>query len=220
MTSKNGGRALRVLISAASAVRRAELERMVGQNTLFHLAGSMTGLAGWEARISILHPDVALVDLAEPHPQLDQLIPPLEHANLAVIMLVDDPQAGWTARALRAGVRGLIARDSSLAELQSAMRAASEGLVLLEPDLVRGLFANGTSGAAEDDLDMVEQLTAREIEVLRLLAEGFGNKEIASRLGISDHTVKFHISSILAKLGAASRTEAVTLGVRKGLILL
>jgi len=60
----------------------------------------------------------------------------------------------------------------------------------------------------------------REIEVLRLMAEGYGNKEIASRLGISDHTVKFHISSILAKLGASSRTEAVTQGIRMGLVLL
>jgi DNA-binding NarL/FixJ family response regulator len=64
------------------------------------------------------------------------------------------------------------------------------------------------------------ELTAREIEVLRLLAEGAANKEIAYRLGISDHTAKFHISSILAKVGAASRTEAVTLGIRMGLIVL
>jgi DNA-binding NarL/FixJ family response regulator len=66
----------------------------------------------------------------------------------------------------------------------------------------------------------VGELTAREIEVLRMLAEGLGNKEIASRLGVTDHTIKFHISSILGKLGAASRTEAVTMGVRMGLILL
>jgi len=66
----------------------------------------------------------------------------------------------------------------------------------------------------------VEELTPREVEVLRLLADGLGNKEVALRLGISDHTVKFHISSILAKLGAGSRTEAVTLGIRRGLILL
>jgi DNA-binding NarL/FixJ family response regulator len=90
----------------------------------------------------------------------------------------------------------------------------------LEPDLARGLFSNNSVRPNQYDFDEVEELTAREIEVLRMLAEGFANKEIASRLGISDHTVKFHISSILAKLGASTRTEAVTLGVRKGLILL
>ena len=68
--------------------------------------------------------------------------------------------------------------------------------------------------------EAVEELTPREVEVLRMMAEGLGNKEIAARLGISDHTVKFHISSILAKIGASTRTEAVTLGIRMGLILL
>ncbi|MEI9971658.1 MAG: LuxR C-terminal-related transcriptional regulator [Ignavibacteriota bacterium] len=63
-------------------------------------------------------------------------------------------------------------------------------------------------------------LTARELEVLRMMAEGAANKTIAWKLGISDHTVKFHVASILGKLNAASRTEAVTIGVRKGLILL
>ncbi len=69
-------------------------------------------------------------------------------------------------------------------------------------------------------MEVVEELTPREIEVLRMMAEGLGNKEIAVRLGISDHTVKFHISSILAKVGASSRTEAVTIGIRMGLVLL
>jgi len=72
----------------------------------------------------------------------------------------------------------------------------------------------------ESEPDPSDQtLTPREIEVLRMVAEGLGNKEIASRLGISDHTVKFHISSIFAKLGASSRTEAVTVGIRQGLIM-
>ncbi len=67
---------------------------------------------------------------------------------------------------------------------------------------------------------LVEDLTLREVEVLRLLADGSGNKEIASHLGISEHTVKFHISSILGKLGVSTRTEAVTTGIRRGLISL
>ena len=72
----------------------------------------------------------------------------------------------------------------------------------------------------QPELESSDQiLTAREIEVLRMIAEGLGNKEIASKLRISDHTVKFHISSIFVKLGASSRTEAVTIGIRKGLIM-
>ncbi len=103
-------------------------------------------------------------------------------------------------------------------EILPAIQAAYAGLVLLDPEVTQNLAArvrpmNGFTAAPED-------LTPREIEVLRMLAEGLGNREMASRLGISDHTVKFHVSSILEKLGAATRTEAVTLGIRMGLILL
>jgi DNA-binding NarL/FixJ family response regulator len=68
--------------------------------------------------------------------------------------------------------------------------------------------------------ELAEPLTRREREVIQMLASGLGNKEIAARLNISDHTVKFHVASILGKLGAASRTEAVSLGIRRGLVLL
>jgi DNA-binding NarL/FixJ family response regulator len=121
---------------------------------------------------------------------------------------------------LRAGVLGVLARSSPSIEIYSAIQAARRGLLLLDPDLVRELFSTDSVRPHEHDVASLEQLTAREVEVLRMLAEGFANKEMASRLGISDHTVKFHVSSILAKLGASTRTEAVTLGIRKGLILL
>ena len=88
------------------------------------------------------------------------------------------------------------------------------------PELARELGTLRRPTNSEPGAEAFEELTGREIEVLRLLAEGLGNKEVASRLGISDHTVKFHISSILAKLGAGRRTEAVTIGIRMGLILL
>jgi DNA-binding NarL/FixJ family response regulator len=77
-----------------------------------------------------------------------------------------------------------------------------------------------TDAEKQSELDPSDQiLTPREIEVVRMIADGLGNKEIASKLGISDHTVKFHISSIFAKLGAANRAEAVVLGIRQGLIM-
>jgi DNA-binding NarL/FixJ family response regulator len=103
-------------------------------------------------------------------------------------------------------------------ELLPAIEAAYTGLVLLDPEITQNLAArirqSKQSIAAPDDL------TPREIEVLRMLADGLSNREMASRLSISDHTVKFHVSSILEKLGAATRTEAVTRGIRMGLILL
>ena len=101
-----------------------------------------------------------------------------------------------------------------------AIHSARDGLVLLDPEVAHELGRVSRPPNDESLIETVEELTPREVEVLRLLADGLGNKEVALRLGISDHTVKFHISSILAKLGAGSRTEAVTLGIRRGLILL
>jgi len=101
-----------------------------------------------------------------------------------------------------------------------AVDAAASGLVVLDgPGLEMLLRAPSTVsiGGAEG---LLEALTPREIEVLRLLAAGLGNKEIASRLRISDHTVKFHVASVMGKLGASSRTEAVTLGIRHGLVMI
>jgi DNA-binding NarL/FixJ family response regulator len=114
--------------------------------------------------------------------------------------------------------------------MQMALQAAEAGFVLLHPTSVHGLLQNSviaemndisSDGIAKEDLapeDMIEDLTARESEVLRLVGMGLGNKEIAARLAISEHTAKFHISSILSKLHAGSRTEAVSRGIRKGLI--
>jgi DNA-binding NarL/FixJ family response regulator len=220
MTIRNGGGKIRVLIVAASAARRTDLERIVGENPSFSATGTIAGLSGLGSRISTLHSDVVLVDLPVPDPEFASISLSLQRAGTSIIALVDDPDAGWTARALRAGVLGILGRNSDPLEIHAAIQAANRGLLLLEPDLARGLVGQGTARPSETDFEGTEQLTAREVEVLRMLAEGLGNKEIAARLGISDHTVKFHISSILAKLGASSRTEAVTLGVRKGLILL
>jgi two-component system, NarL family, response regulator YdfI len=218
MTIRNGGGKIRVLIAGASAARRAELERMVGGNPSFQAVGALAGLTGLATRGASLQPDVVLVDVPEPDPQFASMSLLLQRGGIAVVALVDDPGPAWTARALRAGVLGVLARNSDALEVHAAIEAANRGLLLLEPDLARALVNSDSVRPSETDFE--EQLTAREVEVLRMMAEGLGNKQIASRLGISDHTVKFHISSILAKLGASSRTEAVTVGVRKGLILL
>jgi DNA-binding NarL/FixJ family response regulator len=117
-------------------------------------------------------------------------------------------------------VSAVLPRESTASEIHSAIQAVVNGLILLDPEIAQNLAGSVRGERNESSAEMIEDLTAREIQVLRLLAEGLGNKEIAARLGISDHTAKFHISSILAKLGASSRTEAVTIGIRMGLVLL
>jgi DNA-binding NarL/FixJ family response regulator len=121
---------------------------------------------------------------------------------------------------------GALSRDATREEIISALAAVANGLVVLDRRMVGELLSPHDQRAVASPLRLpgdagtVETLTARELEVLQLLAQGLPNKLIAMRLHITEHTAKFHVSSIMLKLGAASRTEAVTLAARRGLLLL
>jgi DNA-binding NarL/FixJ family response regulator len=140
-------------------------------------------------------------------------------SDFHVVLLAEAASPAVSAEALRAGVRAVLPNDTSPDQLAAALQAVASGLVVLHPGNVHS--AVPAASVAPRSLDeLVEPLTPRESEVLQMLASGLGNKEIAAKLGISEHTVKFHVASILGKLGAASRTEAVSLGIRRGLVLL
>jgi two-component system, NarL family, response regulator YdfI len=132
-----------------------------------------------------------------------------------VVLVVDDPRAAWTPAARRAGVRAVLDPSARAPEIAAAITAAAAGLFTLHPEVFRTPRRASLAGNDED-----RTLTPREREILEMLAEGLSNRAIARRLGISAYTVKFHVASILDKLRASSRTEAVTLGVRRGLIAL
>jgi DNA-binding NarL/FixJ family response regulator len=97
------------------------------------------------------------------------------------------------------------------------LQAVADGFLVLSPEESAAIQTD--AGALREPTEAIETLTTREKEVLQKIANGLANKEIAVRLNISEHTVKFHVASILGKLGASSRTEAVTIGMRRGLIL-
>jgi two-component system, NarL family, response regulator YdfI len=133
----------------------------------------------------------------------------------AVVLLASDPSAAWTAQARRSGVRAVLRADATADELATAIDAVRAKLIVLHPEALkssRPARAPQTKGPAA--------LTPREQEILEALAEGLSNRLIAGRLAISSQTVKFHVAAILAKLGAGSRTEAVTFALRQGLIAL
>lgn len=115
-----------------------------------------------------------------------------------------------------AGLRAILLRSTPLPRLIAAICAAAEGLIVVDEPLL-GLFARLSP---LDDQPLAEPLTPREREVLQLLAQGMANKTIARTLAISEHTVKFHVNAILAKLGAQSRTDAVVRASRAGLVIL
>ncbi len=162
----------------------------------------------------------------------------------ADVVVAADPSAEWLAgrrwavpvvvvsrdpslvRVLSSGpglAWGVISPEPRAVELQAAVRAVTTGLTVLSPALA-GLalpplpVAPAGVGSDPRDPEAVESLTARERDVLQLLAEGMANRAIANALGISEHTVKFHLASIFGKLGASTRTDAVRRGLRRGLI--
>jgi len=135
-----------------------------------------------------------------------------------VIVLSEQIKAAWLSDTLRAGVRAVLPREVTPEQLRATLEAAAAGLLVVHPsELDTVLTATVGSSAPVDEL--LEPLTKREREVLQMLAGGLANKEIAARLAISDHTVKFHVASILGKLGVSTRTEAVSVGIRRGLVL-
>lgn len=164
--------------------------------------------------------DIVLVDATETPP--DELLDSLEETGslrtARVVVLVGRASAGWVNQALRAGIAGLLPGDVNSEQFVKTLDAVASGLVVVHPG--RFQVPRSTENLATGFLETVETLTSREREVLQMLAQGLGNKEIAVRLKISEHTVKFHVASILGKLGASTRTEAVSIALRRGLILI
>jgi two-component system, NarL family, response regulator YdfI len=222
MSRKNGAGAIRVLVVALSSVRRAGLEALVRTSAPLKLAGSTPSLAVIRLQAREFQPDIILADLDRADPQFVTTISALTESaeNIGAVALVDNPNPGWIARSLRAGVKAVLPRDAPAQQILSTVQMVYSGLVVLDSRTTIELAQRVQLASTDSPREAFDALTAREVQVLRMLAEGLGNREMAVSLGISEHTVKFHISSIFDKLGASTRTEAVTLGVRMGLILL
>jgi DNA-binding NarL/FixJ family response regulator len=202
-----------IVVVADSALVAARLEALLRVDPTARVVlagpGQLTTLA--------TEHNAGIVILAMSAPAVGRALEALAHAPQVppVIVLTSAPHEAWTARARRGGVRAVLRRDATAEELTAAITAAKAGLLALHPDAVGGASATAAAPSAEPTT-----LTPREIEVLEMMAEGMSNRAIGVRLKISRHTVKFHVASLLTKLGVRSRTEAVTAGVRQGLISL
>jgi len=135
-----------------------------------------------------------------------------------IVLLTDDPRAPWIREEIGSHLRAVLPPDAGAEAIAAAVEAAAAGLVALGSDGVRSLLPAPRPGGPRRGAP--KRLSPRETEVLRMIAEGLANKTIAWNLGISEHTVKFHLASLYSKLGVASRTEAVTEGLKRGLIYL
>ena len=212
----------RVLIVADDTLVRAGLAAVLDRHPSCVVVGQVSADAGLPAHLTAYRPDVILWDLGwdptRAHtpasgPMLERLAEQADAGPPIVALLADPNQARET---WAAGARALLLREAAGATIAAALVAASHGLVTIDSSVISAYFvpephATGT---------LLEPLTPREQQVLHLLAEGLPNKAIARQLVISEHTVKFHVNAILGKLGAQTRTEAVVLATRLGLLSL
>lgn len=138
--------------------------------------------------------------------------------ELALVVLSDTDRPASLLRSLPLRGWGIVQHEAPASELRAAVLSAAQGLIVFSLPLAERLLGGQVAVQTLNSAQLEEQLTAREREVLELLSQGLSNKLIARQLNISEHTVKFHVSAIYTKLGAASRTEAVSLGARLGII--
>jgi two-component system, NarL family, response regulator YdfI len=220
-----------VQIIAASAVVRAGLAALIGADERFEVLGSFPTVREAQAEIELAArpPDLIIAELDDN--MSDELVEQVtrtdgpETDGPAVVALIPNWQQQLVGNLLRSGVSAVLPNTATREEILAAVEAALAGLIVLPRDALEIFQETATQEANHEttvlDLEpLTETLTPRERQVLDMMAEGLSNKEIAWRLQISEHTVKFHVSSILAKLGASSRTEAVTQGLRRGLIMM
>lgn len=207
-------RTIRVLVVAGYPAVRAGLGALLAQDAGIAAVeapppGAMAGLDA--------SPDVIVVDANSGGDVIDELGEQYPHAPL--VLLGADPAADGPG--LGEMPVAYLAPDVEAEALASAVRGVAAGLTVIDPDLIAaaGIHLHTAPHPVPTPIPAAgEPLTAREREVLALVASGLPNKAIARELGISEHTAKFHVGSLLAKLGAASRTEAVTIATRRGLL--
>lgn len=184
---------LRVLLTGTDALSRARLWSILAPYDELHVAESHA------------HPDAIVVDLRGAAELPQNAVPFL-------VLVRDGDEA---SEAISRGARGVLLQTAEPRRIRAALHAVAEGLTVVDDD-----FADAIVRHQRASVDLIEPLTAREREVLHLVTGGMTNKEIAARLGISDHTVKFHVNGILGKLGVDSRTEAVVQAARLGIVTL
>jgi DNA-binding NarL/FixJ family response regulator len=200
---------MRVLVVGVDPLARGGLARLLGDRPGLEVVAQAASADDWPALAAAHDAEAVAWDVGLSGGRVAEL----DRVRVPVLALVGD--AEQAAEALAAGAQGVVARDADAERLEIGLQAVARGLIVVDE-----AFGESIRPRAAPASPMVEALTAREREVLQLLSEGLSNRRIAERLGISEHTAKFHVNAILGKLGAEGRTEAVVMAARLGLVTL
>jgi two-component system, NarL family, response regulator YdfI len=211
---------IRISIIAPAIAVRAGLRALLGDDPnmdVIEEASNPIERAEVQAEVDVIvWSPGASMDLAAVLSELNRL--KIDETE-ALLLVHNDPQILESMSKLRVRAWGMVDPESTQAELMTAIQALNEGLSVIEPLWLTQAFKYSRN-SKNGNTELVDPLTNREIEILQLLALGLTNKQIAARLKISAHTVKFHVSAIFGKLGTNNRVEAVNLGLRNGLVVL
>lgn len=212
---------IRILVADDHPVVRDGLISMLGTQEDFEIVSEAANGEEVLEKAASFNPDVILMDLEMPGMDgveaLNLLREKYPEVKAIVFTAFDTDER--IVSAIQAGAKGYLLKGAPREELFQAIRVVSQGGSLLQP-LVASKLIQHMSGQAEQTDKLFENLTDREMDVIKLLAQGKTNKEIASDLFVTERTVKFHVSSILGKLGAGNRTEAVSIAAQHGLVTL
>jgi DNA-binding NarL/FixJ family response regulator len=192
---------MRVIVIADSLSRGLRVANLLSEGDDLEIVSTLTAAQAGDE--SLLVGDVIITAGLQ-----EEQIP---EAGLPVVALTGDVDAtGWGST-----IRAWLPLDAMPMEIAAALNGVANGLTILTSTQAKRWLPSGNPKATET---LGESLTRREQEVLRLAADGLSNKELAAKLGISERTAKFHIGQIMAKLAASSRTEAVSIGIRRGIV--
>lgn len=210
---------IRVLIVDGQTVSRAGLRRLLESYTDLEVVGEAGDSVQAVSETAELLPQIVLLDAQLPENQSVETLRQVRQLNrdIHVLLLANQEDEALLYEALRAGAGGYILKDIAPDELAQTVRGVARGDILIQPQLAARLLTR-TGSAERGGSNMAESLTAREREVLQLLARGLRNKEIAARLFVSERTVNFHLANIYAKLHVSGRTEALSKALEQGLL--
>jgi two-component system, NarL family, response regulator LiaR len=212
---------IRVLIADDQAIARQGLQVILSVEADIEVVGlAKDGQEALEL-VETLHPDLVLMDLKMPRltgVQATKLIKE-KFPSVAILVLTTYDLDDWLANAIRNGANGYLLKDTPPQDLVTAIRGTLQGKSYLDPNVAGKVLEHMQhSPVAQPRLELTEPLTERELEVLKLLAKGLSNQEIAEQLKLSEGTVRNYLSTLFSKLGVSDRTKAAVLAIQHGLI--